>query len=192
MRIVLLGAPGSGKDTLAETFKQEYNYTILSPGEIYRKQARDKTELGIKARDEYWGKGLLCPDELTNELVKNTIGGLNEKELFNTIFNGYPRSFAQAEFLSKLVNIPMAIDLIVSEEIAIGRLLKRGRIDDTEDVIRRRFKEYEEKTKPVSNFYRNHGMSTYITIDADDTPRAIFEEAFGYVIENITSYGLGY
>jgi adenylate kinase len=185
MRIVLLGAPGAGKDTLADKFKSQYNYTILSPGEIYRKQAQDGTELGVKARDEYWGKGYLCPDSLTNELVKNTIENLNEKELFNTIFNGYPRSFDQAEFLSKIINVPMVIDLIVSEDIAVDRLLKRGRIDDTEEIIRRRFQEYEKKTKSVSNFYKNHGMSMYASIDADDIPQAIFEEAFGIIIENM-------
>ena len=67
MRIVLLGAPGAGKDTLAEKLESEYDYTMISTGEIFRKEAQDGTELGIYARDKYLEKGNICPDDITNK-----------------------------------------------------------------------------------------------------------------------------
>lgn len=177
MKIVYLGAPGSGKDTLAKKFEDEYSYTILSTGSIFRKQASDGTKLGVMARDRYWGKGLLCPDNITNELVKNTVENMNQDSLKNIIFNGYPRSVDQAKFLDSITDISMVIDLSVDEDVAVKRLLSRGREDDLEGAIRKRFQEYREKTLPISEYYKNTGREVFV-INANKTPESVFEEAF--------------
>lgn len=180
MKIILLGAPGAGKDTLANQLLEEYNYTMISPGALFRSEAKAKTELGLIAKDKYWGKGILCPDELVNTLVSNKINILNKDDTSNILFNGYPRSVCQAEFIQSLIHIDMVIDLCVSENVAVGRLLERGRLDDTEDIIKERFNQYQEKTKPVSDFYKKVWSCRYILIDANRTIPEVYEEIISH------------
>jgi len=185
MKIVFLGAPGSGKDTLANQFKLKYDYTILIPGKIFREMAKKETDLGLYAKNEYWGKGMLCPDNITNALVEKTFEGLSSKEKAKILFNGFPRSINQAEYLNNITTINMVIDLQIKEDIAVKRLLKRGREDDTEEVIRKRLNEYKEKTMPISNFYKKMPDCKYVLIDTDNDPNKVFEEAYTFVSDYI-------
>lgn len=184
MNIVLLGAPGSGKDTIAADFIAQYHYKSLTPGEIFRQEAARGTELGIYARDTYWGNGTLCPDDIVNQLVKEAYGNLAEEERQNLIFNGYPRSVGQAEYLTELAQIDIVLELAVSEDMAVQRLLRRGREDDKEEIIRHRFGQFALKTEPVMDYYKNLKGCVYIKVDADKTPKEVFEEAFHAILEN--------
>lgn len=177
MNIVLLGCPGSGKDTLADQFKSQFGCTVLTTGGIFRQEAADETKLGLFARDNYWGQGLLCPDYITNRLVKNATDSLSEEQTRFVVFNGYPRSIEQAEFLGTFAHVDITIELVVTEDLAAARLLSRGREDDLEDVIRRRFVGYQAKTEPVTEYYSNLSECRNLIINADATPKDIFQEA---------------
>lgn len=150
MNLVLTGAPGAGKDTLAAKLHDQYGFQVLTTGELYRKEFELRTDFGVKAHS-YWGQGNLCPDDMTNELMARALSGLTNKE--NIIFNGYPRTISQAEYLDKIIHIDVNLHLEVAEATAVERLLKRGRIDDKEDVIRKRFTEYNIKTSPLLEYY---------------------------------------
>jgi len=191
MRIVLLGAPGAGKDTLADQLKSEYNYTMISTGEIFRKEAEEGTELGVYARDKYWAKGNICPDNITNKIMKSALSKIPNKD--NLIFNGYPRAVSQAEFLETIIPIHMIINLKVEEKVAVKRLLGRGREDDTEEIIQQRFRQYEEKTKPISEFYIdrvNTNNIYYTVVNANRTPKEVFKNTFTYILSAKNHLGL--
>jgi len=98
MNIVILGGAGAGKGTLAKQLQKKHGYFPLAPGELYRKEAELKTEFGLRAKS-YWGDGNLCPDEMTNELVKNTISRFIRATF---IFDGYPRTAVQAKYLDSI------------------------------------------------------------------------------------------
>lgn len=168
MNIVLIGGPGSGKGTLAKQLKNRVDFYTISPGELYRKEANEGTEFGIKARDEYWGAGNLCPDEMTNELVKNTINKLGDKSF---IFDGYPRTKIQAEYLDSIIDIDFILDLISSKDVVVKRLLKRATIenrpDDTREIIEQRFDVYQTNMNGLVSYY--WGDERYHTVDADGT-----------------------
>lgn len=171
MKMVLLGAPGSGKDTLADQLQDNFQYVILSPGAIFRKEAELKTPLGLKARDEYWGKGNLCPDEMTFELIKSAFKRVASDKI---VFNGFPRAFTQAEFITnELCHINVALDLVVNLDVAVKRLLARNREDDTEEVIKTRFDVYHTNNQPIVKYYKD--INTYISVDADLSIDEMFE-----------------
>ena len=99
MYIIMLGAPGSGKGTLAKELSKEYNLVHISTGDIFRENIKNETELGKKA-NEYISKGQLVPDDLTIDLVKNR---LSQEDVKNgAILDGFPRTTHQAEELEKL------------------------------------------------------------------------------------------
>lgn len=157
--MVLLGPPGSGKSTLAERLCNDFGYVCISPGELYKKEAALNTDFGIYARDNFWGKGNLCPDNMTNDLVKKYIAK-NSND--NIVFDGYPRTITQAKFLDKCLNISYAIDIIINEDIVIGRMVKRGqiehRIDDTKQVIRKRLQVYNENNISILEHYEHNNI----------------------------------
>ena len=100
MIIIMLGAPGTGKGTVASILSQELEIPQVSTGDIFRKNIKEKTELGIIA-DKYISKGNLVPDEITIDIVKNR---LNDDDVKNgIILDGFPRTVAQAEALDKIL-----------------------------------------------------------------------------------------
>jgi len=181
MNIVLLGCPGAGKGTLAQQLKHEYSYFILTPGELYRREAELKTEFGLRAK-EYWGNGNLCPNEMTNELIKNTIKNSCGP---NIVFDGYPRTVVQAEFLDSITNIQLIIDLHINDDISVQRLLRRREIenrpDDTEDVIRQRLAVYHKNNDAIINYY-SKDANRYKFINADRPRPEVFNDAQTIII----------
>jgi adenylate kinase len=175
MNIILFGPPGAGKDTLADQLK--LRFTMISTGKIFREAAENKTKLGMLAKNKYWSKGILCPDNITNSIIEEAIA----KNPNNLLFNGYPRSVNQAEFLDSLLKIDLVLDLNVTEHIAVKRLLGRGRSDDKEDIIKKRFNEYKEKTLPVSTFYGAREDINYIFLNANRTPEEVLNESLEYI-----------
>lgn len=122
-KIILLGAPGSGKGTLSEFLVQKYNFVHLSTGDLFRKNMDQNDELADELR-KYIPKGELVPDELTNRVVKKEILELNNlKKSF--ILDGYPRTLDQANFLNNICSIDASIYLNVDLNIIISRLTGR-------------------------------------------------------------------
>lgn len=177
--IVLLGAPGAGKDTLALQLQNKFSCKLITPGTIFRREADLGTPLGLRAKNEYWGKGHLCPDEITNELVKNTLERLSKNQTDHTIFNGYPRSLVQAEFLQEINSVDLALDLSVTKDTSIKRLLSRRREDDTREVIEKRFQAYLQNNSAVVDYYKELGI--YASINADQMIPRVLKSALGKI-----------
>ena len=127
MNIVIMGAQGTGKGTVAGILKDELNIPHISTGEIFRKNIKDGTELGKKVT-QYTDEGKLVPDEITNEMVKNR---LNEEDCKNGfILDGYPRNLSQAEELDKMLaekndKVDLVVYLTTPTEEIIERVMAR-------------------------------------------------------------------
>ena len=127
MIIIMLGAPGTGKGTVASILSQELEIPQVSTGDIFRKNIKEKTELGIIA-DKYISKGNLVPDEITIDIVKNR---LNDDDVKNgIILDGFPRTVAQAEALDKILEekgkkVDIVLNLETPEEEIIERIVNR-------------------------------------------------------------------
>jgi len=177
MYMVLLGAPGAGKDTLADQIRQKIGATILTTGALYRREAELGTALGLKAKNYYWGRGLLCPDEMTNKITRNAFKRTNGTKK-NLIFNGYPRSLDQAKYLeNEICRINLVLDLCVSEDVAVKRLLARRREDDTEEVIRERFRVYHENNTKLVEYLKDLEFGKYAALNADQNIPRVYKDA---------------
>ncbi len=162
MRLVLLGAPGSGKGTQAKILKQEFNIPHISTGDLLRAAVAAKSELGMAAKI-VMDKGQLVSDEIVLGMLKQRLAQDDASKGF--ILDGFPRNLVQADMLDKLldeINMPAehAILIAVDPEEVVGRIAKRaleeGRADDTEAVVRDRICIYETQTAPVIEHYKKH------------------------------------
>ncbi|MCW9036791.1 adenylate kinase [Altibacter sp.] len=167
--IVLFGPPGAGKGTQAEILKQKYQLVHISTGDVFRYNIKNATELGTLAKS-YMDKGHLVPDTVTIDMLKAEVEKNPQANGF--IFDGFPRTAAQAEALSHLMDdmnsqINAMVALEVDDEILVGRLLERGKVsgradDANEAVIRERIAEYYRKTDILKEYYQNqnkyHGV----------------------------------
>ena len=160
INLVLFGKPGAGKGTQAGFLKEKYNLKHISTGDVFRYNIKNGTTLGKLAKS-YIDKGDLVPDEVTIDMLKDEVE--KNPEAAGFIFDGFPRTVAQAEALdnfleSKNMKINATIALEADEEILVQRLLERGKEsgrsdDQDEEKIRNRFEEYNQKTAPLKNFY---------------------------------------
>lgn len=169
--IVLFGPPGSGKGTQAQNLVDKYDWVQLSTGDMFRFNIKNETELGQLAKT-YMDKGHLVPDEITTQMLKEEV--IKNKDAKGLIFDGYPRTTAQAEALDGLLKevlgreVDICLSLMVEDELLVERILERGktsgRVDDaSEEIIRNRIKEYYKKTDEVSQHYRS--QEKWIEID---------------------------
>ena len=159
--IVLFGPPGAGKGTQADVLKSKYQLIHISTGDVFRYNIKNETELGTLAKS-YMDKGHLVPDEVTINMLNAEVEKNADAKGF--IFDGFPRTAAQAESLAGLMEekesqINAMVALEVDDEILVGRLLERGktsgRADDAdESVIRERIAEYYRKTDILKEFYQ--------------------------------------
>ncbi len=159
--LILFGPPGSGKGTQSEKLIAKYGLKHLSTGDLLRSEIAAKTPLGIEAKS-IMDKGHLVPDEVVIGMISSALEANPTAKGF--LFDGFPRTSAQAEALDKLLDlkktsIAAMIAMHVSEEELVKRLLKRGetsgRSDDTnEAVIRERIVEYHKKTSVVADYYK--------------------------------------
>ena len=163
LNIILFGAPGAGKGTQSKELVKKYELAYISTGDILRKEMAEETALGLKAKDVI-NRGELLSDDLIIEIIEKAVEQAGEKGI---LFDGFPRTVAQAESLEKLLehhsrHLSLVLRLEVPREELVERMLKRakieGRADDTEEVIQNRFREYEAKTKPVADFYEKQGV----------------------------------
>ena len=127
MIIIMLGAPGTGKGTVASLLAKELGIPQVSTGDIFRKNIKEKTELG-KLAESYISKGNLVPDDVTIDLVKNRLKESDAKE--GVILDGFPRTVRQAEELDKILQnnqseVDIVIKLVTPEEEIVERIENR-------------------------------------------------------------------
>jgi len=187
--IVLFGPPGAGKGTQAEVLKQKYQLVHISTGDVFRYNIKNATDLGTLAKS-YMDKGHLVPDEVTINMLNAEVEKNADANGF--IFDGFPRTAAQAESLAKLMTeknsqINAMVALEVDDEILVGRLLERGkssgRADDAnETVIRERIAEYYRKTDILKEFYQ--AQDKYYGVDGVGSIEDI-SQRLSTVIDNL-------
>ena len=163
LNIVLLGPPGSGKGTQAANLVKEFGLTHISTGECLREEIVAQTPIG-KEIEAIIARGCYVSDEIVNSIIERF--EKNHENPNGYLFDGYPRTVSQAEFLDHSLakqgfSITAAIDLDVEDEVLVKRILYRGqmsgRADDNEETARKRIKVYQEKTQILENYYQNQG-----------------------------------
>ncbi|MBX5328939.1 MAG: nucleoside monophosphate kinase [Candidatus Bathyarchaeota archaeon] len=182
MKALIFGAPGSGKGTYASRLQSKLGVDVIAMGDIFREIMKEDTSLGRKVKG-YVEKGLLVPDDVVIEVLKNRLAKAQSAKGF--ILDGFPRTIEQAKALEKIVKIDVVIQLTVPDWIIIERLSTRRickncgevynlrylkpkkdmicdkcggplyqRPDDTPDVIKNRIDVYERQTQPILQYYR--------------------------------------
>jgi adenylate kinase len=159
--LILFGPPGSGKGTQSEKLVEKYDLVHLSTGNLLREEITNKTPLGVEAKS-FMDKGQLVPDEVVIGMVDSYFD--KHKEARGFLFDGFPRTVAQAIALDKLLElkkteIAAVLALEVGEEELVKRLLNRGKTsgrsdDSDETVIRKRLHVYSSETSPVADHYK--------------------------------------
>ena len=197
MKLVLLGAPGAGKGTLAAYLIEKMGIPSVSTGNMLREAIKNQTELGMSAK-KYMDAGELVPDEVVIGLIKDRLA---QDDCANgCILDGFPRNIPQAEALEKVVPMDCALSLEIPDETIVNRMSGRRvclscgatynvnseamapkkegicdncgdqiviRKDDAPETVLARLKSYHEQTEPVKGFYANLGKLKSIEIDND-------------------------
>jgi adenylate kinase len=180
LNIALFGPPGAGKGTQSKSLMEKYNLAYIATGDMLRKEIDDGTELGLLAKDII-SKGRLVSDEIIVQLIEKKIKHTPKARGF--LFDGFPRTVVQAYILAGLLlkfdsTLSCMLGLQVPEDELMKRLIHRGkdskRSDDNAEVIKRRFKEYRDKTMPVAEFYRE--KKKYFQIDGVGSIDDIFSK----------------
>lgn len=178
LNIILFGAPGSGKGTQSQLIVEKYGLQHLSTGDVLRAEIKTGSELG-KQIDDLISNGNLVPDEMMYGLIEKYIAGLS-KHSKGAIFDGYPRTVAQAVALTSLLKKyqmdALMIDLMVDEQLLIQRLLERGKVsgraDDNLNTIRHRIAVYHDQTEPIAHYYLRHG--NYFAVNGNHDVEDVF------------------
>lgn len=178
--LILFGPPGSGKGTQSERLIEKYGLIHLSTGNLLREEIQNQTPLGIAAK-RFMDQGQLVPDEVVIGMIRSALESNPQSKGF--LFDGFPRTVAQAEALDNLLReknteIAAVLALTVSEQELIERLLNRGktsgRSDDTnESIIQARIAEYENKTAAVARYYE--GFNKVIRVQGEGSIDDIFK-----------------
>jgi adenylate kinase len=193
MKIVLLGAPGAGKGTQAVKIAQKYNIPHISTGDIFRKNIKEQTPIGVIAKS-YIDKGNLVPDDVTIEIVKNRLNEADCQKGF--ILDGFPRDVYQAEALLNIAELDVVLDIHVPTDNLMARLTGRRvcsgcgesyhvttlegkntcakcgenlyqRDDDNEKTVAERLAVYHKKTEPLIAFYKANGLLKVVNGNQD-------------------------
>ena len=202
MKIILLGAPGAGKGTQGELISEKYNIPKISTGDILREAVREKTPLGLKAK-EIMEQGGLVSDDIILGIIKNRINQQDCKKGY--ILDGFPRTIEQARGFEKIVGNgnPIVLYINLGKDEIIKRLSSRRicpkcgaiynltvnppkkdgicdncqskliqRDDDMPETIEKRYKVYSESTKPLIDYYKEKGI--LFEINGNDEIEKIF------------------
>ena len=178
LNIILCGAPGGGKGTQSQFIVEKYGLKHLSTGEVLRAEIKSGTALG-KEIDELISKGNLVPDNMMYGVIENYIANLPQ-DCKGPIFDGYPRTVAQAEALTELLKKynmeAIMIDLLVDEQLLIQRLIERGKVsgraDDNLNTIRHRIAVYHNQTEPIAHYYLHQG--NYFAVNGNQPVEDVF------------------
>lgn len=187
MRLVLLGAPGSGKGTQGEKLVAHFGIPKISTGDALRAAVKAGTDLGRKAKATMDAGGLVA-NEIVIGIVEERLGQPDAQKGF--ILDGFPRNTTQAQVLDQMLvklgqpGIGKAVHLHVTDEEIVRRLLdraqKEGRADDKEDVIRKRIEVYNAETRPLLDYYAQQGK--VVTVEGVGS----LEEIFGRIIKAVS------
>ncbi len=179
LNLILFGPPGSGKGTQSEKLIVKYGLKHLSTGDLLRSEIAQQSQLGMEAKN-FMDKGQLVPDEVVIGMIRSAIE--NNPLVKGFLFDGFPRTSAQAAALDQLMelkntSIKIMLAMEVGEKELMSRLLKRGetsgRSDDTnEEVVKARIIEYHNKTAAVADYYKQYNK--VVTIKGEGTVEDIF------------------
>ena len=199
MKIVLLGAAGSGKGTLAKQIVKDFNIPQLSAGDLLREVAKSDSELGKKV-GQFQAKGLLVPDEVTFQVLKSRLSESDCNKGF--ILDGYPRTLNQAKLLEKLTEIDVVISIELDFDEIVKRLVSRrncpscGEIDNTNfegytgkcrkcnsplfqrdddkpEAIKSRLEVYKQNIIPLINFYGDKVFKVSSALSPEETYKPV-------------------
>ena len=168
LNIVIFGAPGSGKGTQSERIVEKYGINHISTGDVLRAEIKNGTELGKTAKG-YIDNGQLIPDALMIDILASVFDSFKDSK--GVIFDGFPRTIAQADALKAMLaergqEVSIMLDLEVPEDELMTRLIKRGqesgRVDDNEETIKKRLVVYHSQTAPLIDWYKNDGKYCHI------------------------------
>lgn len=194
IKLILLGAPGSGKGTQAKFITEKYNIPQISTGDLLRNAVKDQTEVGKKAK-VFMDEGKLVPDKLVLELLEARLAEPDCEAGF--ILDGYPRNIAQATDLERITEIDLVINIEVDFNLLVERITGRRtcktcgaiyhiiysppkrkalcnncsgelyqRDDDTEETVKKRLKTYETQTKPLIEYFLKKGKLRTLVSDS--------------------------
>jgi adenylate kinase len=188
MRIVLLGAPGSGKGTQATRMVERLGVPHISTGVLLRNAAKRGTTLGLKAKS-LTDRGELVPDDIMTDMIEERLSRPDVANGF--ILDGYPRNLSQAKSLDSMLErlgqpANEAIQIDVDPEQIIkrlaGRANKEHRSDDATEVVRNRMRVYHEQTAPVIDYYEGRGMLTHVL--GDGPVEVVLERILSVLVVN--------
>lgn len=199
MNLILLGAPGAGKGTQATQIAAAYRLVHISTGDIFRKNLKEGTPVGLKAK-AFIDKGQLVPDEVTCEIVEQRLQENDAKSGY--LLDGFPRNIAQAETLAKFAKIDKVINIDVDLTKLMQRLVGRRvcskcgesfhvttfsgkdcskcgaaviqRDDDKEETVQKRLEVYSKQTQPLIEFYKNKGI--LVSVDGMQSIADVFAD----------------
>jgi adenylate kinase len=184
--LILFGPPGSGKGTQSEKLIARYGFKHLSTGDLLRSEIANRTPLGLEAKS-LMDKGLLVPDEVVIGMISSALE--KNPDVTGFLFDGFPRTTAQAEALDRLLalnktSIGAVLFLQVPDEELVSRMLNRakssGRSDDADETVQRhRLEVYRNNTLPVADYYRKSDK----VIDVEGV--GTIEEIFGELCRHI-------
>lgn len=180
LNLILFGPPGAGKGTQSKKIIEKYSLIHLSTGDLLRSEVAAATPLGLKARD-LMSQGKLVPDEIVVGMIDNKLKSNPDAKGF--VFDGFPRTVAQAEALDKILtdngqSISQMVELKVDDQELINRILERGKTsgrpdDQHEGLIESRLEVYKTETAPVADHYKTQGK--YAEIEGVGTIDNIFD-----------------
>lgn len=178
---ILFGPPGAGKGTQAKIMVEKFNLHHVSTGDLLRKEIANGTELG-KIAKSLIDNGNFVDDEIVEQMIENEIE--NNPTVKGFIFDGFPRTLAQAEVLEKMLKrrsqeVTKVLSIIISDQMVFERIQHRANIEGRKDdanaeIIQNRINTYHKKTEPLIEFYKNEGK--YYEINGEGTIEEIFEK----------------
>ncbi|HEV7230461.1 MAG TPA: adenylate kinase [Bacteroidia bacterium] len=194
LNIVLFGPPGAGKGTQSKKLIDKYHLVHLSTGDILRAEVEQGTYLGLEAK-QLMDQGILVPDHIVIGMIRSKLD--YNKHANGFIFDGFPRTTAQAEALDKLLSERnTSIHMMLALEVETGELMKRimarglesGRLDDQDpSILKKRIEEYNTKTAPVKEYYSGQGK--YYSVYGVGSVDEIFDELCSVIDMSQGSHG---
>ena len=191
--IIVLGAPGCGKGTQSANIIQKYGLTHISTGEILREEVELHTAIGDAVK-KYIDRGFLVPDDIIMQEINTT--ALNHDKTKGLLFDGFPRTIFQADYLDNLLlqkasKISLVIQLDVDKDELYNRILNRSkdsqRSDDKLETIHKRLEVYYKQTHPLIDYYKKQGKLN--TVSSMAPVKEVFEKITNIIVNNLMKEG---